>query len=158
MVRSAGQEPGLNHWPPILGLFKSVVVALTYMRRNRVQAELAEAYSVSQPTISRAVTGITPLLGKALKKYVPTADQLTDDGRTQYIVDGTLLPCWSWRTHPELYSGKHKTTGMNVQVACTITGCLAWISDSISGSRHDNHCLGESGFLLFNLPAQLARR
>ena len=80
MVRSAGQEPGLNHWPPILGLFKSVVVALTYMRRNRVQAELAEAYSVSQPTISRAVTGITPLLGKALKKYVPTADQL--DGRT----------------------------------------------------------------------------
>ena len=29
-------------WPPILGLFKSVVVTLTYMRRNRVQAELAE--------------------------------------------------------------------------------------------------------------------
>ena len=39
MVRSAGQEPGINHWPPILGLYKSVVVALTYMRRNRVQAE-----------------------------------------------------------------------------------------------------------------------
>ena len=63
----------------------------------------------SEPTISRAVTGITPLLGKALKKYVPTADQL--DERTQYIVDGTLLPCWSWASHPELYSGKHKTTG-----------------------------------------------
>ena len=120
MVCSAGQEPGLNHWPPILGLFKSVVVALTYMRRNRVQAELAESYGVSQPTISRAVTGITPLLGKALKKYVPTADQL--DERTQYIVDGTLLPCWSWASHPELYSGKHKTTGMNVQVACTLAG------------------------------------
>ena len=56
MVCSAGQEPGLNHWPPVLGLFKSVVVALTYMRRNRVQAELAETYGVSQPTISRAVT------------------------------------------------------------------------------------------------------
>ena len=38
-------------WPPILGLFKSVVVALTYMRRNRVQAELAETYEVSQSTI-----------------------------------------------------------------------------------------------------------
>jgi hypothetical protein len=37
---------------------------------------------------------------------------------------------------------------MNVQVACTITGCLAWISDPISGSRHDNHCLGESVALL----------
>ena len=120
MVCSAGQEPGINHWPPILGLFKSVVVALTYMRRNRVQAELAETYGVSQPTISRAITGVTPLLGKALKKYVPTADEL--DGRTQYIVDGTLLPCWSWASHPELYSGKHKTTGMNVQVACTLAG------------------------------------
>jgi hypothetical protein len=55
MVRSAELEPGINHWPPILGLFKSVAVALTYMRRNRVQAELAETYGVSQPTISRAV-------------------------------------------------------------------------------------------------------
>ena len=52
MVCSAGQEPGLNHWPPVLGLFKSVVVALTYMRRNRVQAELAETYGVSQPQTS----------------------------------------------------------------------------------------------------------
>ena len=133
-------------WPPILGLFKSVTVALTYMRRNRVQAELAETYGVSQSTISRAVTSITPLLGKVLEQYVPTADEL--DGRTHYIVDGTLLPCWSWASHPELYSGKHKTTGMNVQVACTLGGGLAWISDAIDGSRHDTYCLSESGVLL----------
>jgi hypothetical protein len=54
------------------------------------------------------------------RPLVPTrnADEL--DGRTQYIVDGTLLPYWSWASHPQLYSGKHKTTGMNVQVACTL--------------------------------------
>jgi len=137
---------GRQRWPPILGLFKSVTVALTYMRRNRVQAELAETFGVSQPTISRAITGVTPLLGEVLREYVPTADEL--DGRTQYIVDGTLLPCWSWAAHPELYSGKHKTTGMNVQVACTLAGRLAWISDAINGSRHDTHCLSESGVLL----------
>jgi hypothetical protein len=137
-----GQRP----WPPILGLFRSVTVALTYMRRNRVQAELAETCGVSQPTISRAITGVTPLLGKVLKEYVPVADDL--DGRTQYIVDGTLLPCWSWASHPELYSGKHKTTGMNVQVACTLDGRLAWISDAVSGNRHDTYCLSESGVLL----------
>jgi hypothetical protein len=137
-----GQRP----WPPILGLFRSVTVALTYMRRNRVQAELAETCGVSQPTISRAITGVTPLLGKVLKEYVPPADDL--DGRTQYIVDGTLLPCWSWASHPDLYSGKHKTTGMNVQVACTLDGRLAWISDAVSGNRHDTYCLGESGVLL----------
>jgi hypothetical protein len=38
-------------------------------------------------------------------------------------------------THPELYSGKHKATGMNVQVACAITGRLSWISDPVPGSR-----------------------
>ena len=67
-------------------------------------------------------------------------------------MDGTLLPCWSWASHPELYSGKHKTTGMNVQAACTLDGSLAWISDPIDGSRHDTYCLGESEVLLSHDP------
>ncbi len=130
---------------PSLGLHKSMVIALTYICCNRVQVELAETYDVSQSTISRAVTGITPLLEKILRKYVPTADELNE--KIQYIVDGTLLPCWSWASHPELHSGKHKTTGMNVQVACTLSGDLAWISDPINGNRHDSYCLSESGVL-----------
>jgi hypothetical protein len=133
-------------WPPILGLFKSVVITLTYLRRNRVQTELAETYGVSQPTISRAISRMTPLLGRVLADYVPVAEDL--DGTRQYIVDGTLLPCWSWAERPDLYSGKHHTTGMNVQVACTLSGELAWISDPIPGSRHDTYCLNESGVLL----------
>jgi hypothetical protein len=138
-------EPEKAIWPPILGLFKSVVVALTYLRRNRAQAEIGEAFGVSQSTISRATTAITPLLATALRLFVPTADEL--DETTQYVVDGTLLPCWSWASHPQLYSGKHKTTGMNVQVAATLGGRLAWISDPIDGSRHDNHCLAEAAVL-----------
>jgi len=97
------------------------------MRRNRVQAELAETYDVFQPTISRAVTVMTPLLGKVLRKYVPTADELDD--HTRYVVDGTLLSCRSWASHPELRAGKHQTTGANGQVACPLSGSLAWISD-----------------------------
>ena len=118
-------------WPPILGLGNSVVVTLTYLRRNRVQWELAETYGVSQATVSRAITSITPLLARALARYVPTAEELRPD--RQYIVDGTLLPCWSWASEPGLYSGKHKTTGMNVQVVCTLEGELAWISDPVAG-------------------------
>ena len=76
-------------WPPILGLYRAVVVALTYLRRNRVQAELAETYDVSQSTISRAITGLTPILKSMLTEFVPTADKL--DPRTQYIVDSSLL-------------------------------------------------------------------
>jgi DDE superfamily endonuclease len=132
-------------WPPILGLYKAVVVTLTYLRRNRVQAELAETYGVSQPTISRAITGLTPVLGRILDGHVPVAEDL--DPRCQHIVDGTLLPCWSWKTHPKLYSGKRKTTGMNVQVACDLSGRLAWISDPIDGHRHDIAALRLTGVL-----------
>ena len=144
-VNKAAAESEKSTWPPILGLFTSVVVTLTYLRRNRIQAEIGESYGVSQSTISRAVTALTPLLGTALAGYVPVAEDLSSP--TRYIVDGTLLPCWSWGTHPELYSGKHKTTGLNVQVACTLAGQLAWISDPINGSRHDTYCLNESGVL-----------
>jgi hypothetical protein len=107
-------------WPPILGLLKSVVVTLTYLRRTRVQAEIGEAFDVLQSTISRAVTSVTPMLEQVLRMFVPTADELND--RAHYVVDGTLLPRWSWASHPELCPGKHKTTGMNVQVACTPDG------------------------------------
>ncbi len=37
----------VDPWPPSLGLFKSVVIALTYLRRNRVQQGLAETYNTS---------------------------------------------------------------------------------------------------------------
>ncbi len=132
-------------WPPILGLFKSVVVTLTYLRRNRVQAEIGESFGVSQPTISRAVKALTPVLGQALVDSVPVADDL--DPRTQYIVDGTLLPCWSWHGQRQLYSGKHKTTGLNVQVVCDLNGRLAWISDPVDGCRHDSAALEISGVM-----------
>lgn len=145
LITFAERDPDSATWPPCLGLLNSVVATLTYLRHNRTQSEIGESLGVSQPTISRAITVITPLLSTALAEYAPAADELDPEG--QYIVDGTLLPCWSWAGHQELYSGKHKTTGMNVQIACTIHGDLAWISDPVNGSRHDNYCLGESDVL-----------
>ncbi len=145
-------EAGTAPWPPILGLHTSVVVTLTYLRRNRVQVELAETYAVSQSTISRAITALTPLIGHVLAEHVPVAEDLDED--TQYIVDGTLLPCWSWAHRGDLYSGKHKTTGMNVQVAATLSGHLAWISDPTEGARHDTHCLRTSAVLLPEHPTR----
>jgi hypothetical protein len=145
MIWQAAAEAGKAAWPPCLGLYRSVAVTLSYLRRNHVQAEIAESFGVSQPTISRAISAITPLLEKALAGIVPTADELGP--QSQLIVDGTLLPCWSWASAPGLYSGKRKTTGMNVQIACTLEGEIAWISDPVEGSRHDMHCISESGAL-----------
>lgn len=118
-------------WPPVLGLYRSVVVTLTYLRRNRIQAEIAEAFDVSQPTISRAICTLTPMIETVLRECVPTSEDL--DENVPYLVDGTLVPCWSWKDHPELYSGKHKTTGMNLQIAAGLTGELAWVSDAAPG-------------------------
>ena len=56
-----------------LGLRNALIATLTYLRRNRVQAEIVENYGVSQPTMSRAISAITPLLVQALLDYVPTA-------------------------------------------------------------------------------------
>ena len=129
----------------VLGLFKTVAATLTYLRRNHVQAELAEYLNVSQSTISRRVATFTPILGELLEPWVPTVEDL--DPQVQLIVDGTLLPCWSWSDQPELWSGKHRTTGLNVQVACTLSGHLAWVSDPQPGKAHDAKAIRASGLL-----------
>src|SRR6516165_2207340 len=76
LINSAERGPDSVKWPPILGLFKSVTVTLAYMRHNRTQAEIGESFGVSQPTISRAISAITPLIPEAMRKFVPTADDL----------------------------------------------------------------------------------
>jgi hypothetical protein len=48
-INSVRPGAGSRNWPPCLGLFKSVVATLTYMRHNRTQAEIGESLSVSQP-------------------------------------------------------------------------------------------------------------
>jgi DDE superfamily endonuclease len=88
---------------------------------------------------------IAPLLVAALSEFVPTADDLGDG--TYYIVDGTLLPRWKRRAHPELRSGKHRATGLKALLACTLSGRLAWISGPVTGNHHDMYCLKESGLL-----------
>lgn len=65
-------------------------------------------------------------------------------GATAAVIDGTLLPCWSWADAPELYSGKHKTTGHNCQVLADLSGRLIYLSDPIAGKHHDAHALRET--------------
>ena len=119
----------------VLGLFRCIQVTLLTLRHNLTQELLADIHTVSQSTISRVITVYTPLIAEALQAWVPGTGDLDPD--RQYIIDGTLAPCWSWHDRPELYSGKHHTTGVNLQVACTLTGQLAWISKPSVGSFHD---------------------
>jgi hypothetical protein len=94
-ANEAAAESEKVTWPPILGLFTSVVVTLTYLRRNRIQAEIGESYGVSQSTISRAVTALTPLLGTTLAPDVPVAEDLSSQAcpRTRPTTSSTA-PCF----------------------------------------------------------------
>lgn len=128
-----------------LTFFRRIHAAICYLRLNICQEALAELFATSQSTISRVIETFTAAIAEALGHVVPTGDDL--DPAEQLIVDGTLLPCWSWRGHRELYSGKHRTTGHNVQVAVRADGTLRWVSDPLPGSVHDSRAIRESGIL-----------
>lgn len=76
-----------------LGLYASVVVVLIYLRSNRTQASIADQFHVSQKTISRTITSLTPVLGQIQQDHAPTVNDL--DPTEPLIVDGTLLSIWS---------------------------------------------------------------
>jgi len=118
-----------------LTIFQQVAVALTYLRRNRTQADLGTTHGVSQPVISRVVCQWTAILATVLGTWIPTGDQLPEG--SSWLVDGTLVPCWSWSEHPEDWSGKHHTTGRNLIVVADLKGNLVWVSDPYPGSTHD---------------------
>lgn len=141
------------NYPPSLGLRTAILITLTYLRRNRTQEDLAETFGTSQSTISRAIASLTPTLAAATADWVPGVEDLNPD--VPYVIDGTLLPCWSWARNPELYSGKHHTTGVNVQVACTLSGLLTWVSDPTPGSTHDITAIRATGLLDELTPANL---
>ena len=128
-----------------LTIFNQIVVTLTYLRRNRTQEDIAATHGVSQPTASRVVTEWTRIIGIALQDWIPTADDLPEG--TSWLVDGTLVPCWSWADHPEDWPGKHKTTGRNLIVVTDFTGRIAWISDAYPGSTHDLTAIRDSHIL-----------
>ena len=62
------------------------------------------------------------------------------------LVDGTVCPVWDWDAIPDLYSGKAKYTGMNVQIACNLKGDVAAIGPvPLHGARHDAYAFEVSG-------------
>ena len=68
--------PGMRRWPPVLGLRNALTITLSYLRRNRVQAEIAENYGVSQPTISRAISAMRVIHASRQKCRPMTAEMV----------------------------------------------------------------------------------
>jgi len=96
------REEGVEGYPPSMGLRNALKAALIYMRHNIPQVVIGEQLNVSQSTVSRAVGALTDAIARALKDVLLTAEEVLKG--CDYVVDGTLFPCWSWRNHRELWS------------------------------------------------------
>jgi hypothetical protein len=109
-----------------------------YLRQNSPQEFLGDLRGVSQPTISRIVARLVPVVKAVLEEFVPDAKDAIEmvKGRV-CLVDGTITPCWSYKGHDELWSRKKSTTGFNAQLVCLLNGDPVFISDPLPGSTHD---------------------
>lgn len=131
--------------PKELTLREAIIVSSGYARQNIIEDVWAEIFDTSQPTISRMITEITPLIEKATAEFRPAAEEARAAARGQTVlVDGFLAPCWSWRGIPDLWSGKHKTTGFNSQVISDLAGDVIFVSEPVTGHNHDMTALRES--------------
>jgi hypothetical protein len=131
--------------PKALTLEQAVKATLIYFKNNVTEEVIAELMFVDQSTVSRAIADIEIAIADALDDWVPDLDEAVRGTAT--VVDGSLLPCWSWASHPELFSGKHHTTGHNHQFVVTLDGRLAHVTDPLPGSVHDTKAVRESGIL-----------
>ena len=131
--------------PRALALGAAVKATVMYLRNNLTQEVIAELLGVSQPTVSRAIAEIEPVISAVLAEYVPEVAEASS-GRV-VVLDGTLTPCWSWADAPQLYSGKHRTTGHNHQVMVTLDGRLLHVSDSLPGRTHDTRAVRDTDLL-----------
>lgn len=135
LVRDAVPDGKRKGRPRALTLEDRVRVTLMYLRTNQTQEVIGSRFGVSQPVVSTTVAAMTDTLAWLLRVFVLDPEMASKG--TTLLLDGTLAPCWSWADMPELYSGKHKTTGHNIQIASDLNGRLVYLSPALAGSTHD---------------------
>jgi len=124
--------------PRELTLREALIVSCGYARNNITEEIWAEIFGVHQATVSRYITELTPLIEQATKEFRPTAEGAAEATRDAIaLVDGTLWPCWSWNGEGKLWSGKHKTTGHGSLIVTNLQGRITFVSEPVTGNRHD---------------------
>lgn len=129
--------------PYALGLYRSVALVLFCLRENVTQAVAGAVFGVSQATVSRRFEALREPIAAALQAHVPDPHEWTR-GSTA-LVDGSLALTWNWRHRDDLYSGKHRDSGFNLQIAATLDGALIAVGTPVPGARHDAHAFTASG-------------
>jgi transposase len=132
--------------PKACGLYRAVEIACVYLRQNITEEVLGDVWGVSQPTVSRIVTTLVPVVKAVLEEFVPDVREAIEmvKGRV-CLVDGTITPCWSYQEQPELWSRKRGTTGFNAQLVSLLNGDAVYVSDPLPGRTHDAKAFADTG-------------
>src|SRR5882724_10114846 len=131
--------------PKALSLRDALIVTCGYMRNNISEEIWAEIFGVSQSSISRYIGMLTLVVEDATGEFRPAPEEAEEATRGAIaLVDGTLWPCWSWAGAKDLWSGKHKTTGHGSLVITNYDGGIIFVSDPVTGNRHDMGKLSDS--------------
>ncbi len=131
--------------PKACGLYRAVEIACMYLRQNITEEVLGDVWGVSQPTVSRIVTRLVPVVKAVLEEFVPDVKEAIElvKGRV-CLVDGTIAPCWSYQEHTELWSRKKGTTGCNAQLVSLLDGEAGYVADPLPGKTHDATAFAET--------------
>jgi Helix-turn-helix of DDE superfamily endonuclease len=124
--------------PKSLSLREAIMVTLLYTRQNLIEEVIADLFGVAQATVSEIITKFTPLIAQATEEFRPDAEEAKQMTRGRMaLVDGTLWPCWSWATAPEMWADKYKTTGDGSLIIGDEFGNIIFVSDPAPGRDHD---------------------
>jgi len=130
----------------VVGPYRSVLIVLLYLRHNLSQALLAELFGCSQPTMSRLIGRLMPVITTVL---TPNAEQVAArDLQSTVRVDGFLAPTGDRRKNTYTsgkYSGKRHRCGFNIQVVGSFHGTLILTGTPQPGAMHDAKAWRESG-------------
>ena len=111
---------------------------MLYNRQNLIEEVIADLFGVAQSTVSEIIKDCTPLIAQATEGYRPDAEEAKQVTRGRLVlVDGTLWPCWSWETAPEMWAGKYKTTGHGSLIIGDESGNIIFVSQPAPGCGHD---------------------
>jgi hypothetical protein len=129
--------------PRSVSAVQALGMALRHLRRNATYVDLGEDYAVAPSTAWGYVKVMTEFLA-----WVTGSSQEDLEAAVAgkvCLVDGSLVPVFNWRHRRDLYSGKHRRHGVNVQVVTDVHGRLIGVSRAFPGARHDRWCFEEAG-------------
>ena len=131
--------------PRELTLREAIIVSSGICGRISSRTSGPRSSTLRSPLFPGSSPRSRPSSRRPLAEFRPAAEQAKAAVRGQTVlVDGFLAPCWSWRGAPELWSGKHKTTGFNGQVISNLAGDIVFVSEPVTGHNHDMTALSET--------------